>query len=344
MRRFAFLLLMAAMGLTSSGCCFLYPQRSCFGHCGYGCGDTYFHDELNPWPQCDPCDSCGNWVGGGCDSCGSSCSHGGCDSCGGGYEGEFYGSMSHGDPMALQMAGGDPLGEDWRPNSGIVPEYRRVASGARYRANQGSAFRSWMDSPRIFANDGGEQGDMLAGLLPLNRRPHAAPSGIVYGDPSQIQIARSTPSRGRVAARPSTSMPQSAPRAARAPTSKPRTADARPRATTGGSRRAAPEGEGAAYAQGPRPGAPVRQRIDGAPSARVYEAPPDVAAEYAGSPGPVYMTEPQWYEGPARDEDRAGLVSRSPSRPSNVAVAPNAGKPRVARTPARASSPQPTRR
>lgn len=346
MRRYAFLLLTAVASLASSGCCFLYPQGSCFGHCGYGCGDTYIHDEFEPWPTSDPCDRCGNYIGG-CDSCVAS--HGGeCESCGGGFEGEVYGDMSHGEPGGYEMAGSG-MDEGFSPAIGMVPEYRRMASGgAAYRPRGFMGGGAWSSEPKFFADDGQDSGDLLAGLLPLNRRkPSMASSrAVVYGDPTEMQIAQAPrPTRGRSMTRPAP-VPTEAPRVAKAPPrSRSRSTQAPPNTMARRSRRPAPsrsEGSSDPYAQGPRPGAPVRERIDGAPTGRVYEAPSDVASEYAGSPGPVYMTEPEWYEGPAREEHRGGLVNSQPKR-GPVAAKPLPGKSRTARTPSRAPA-QPTRR
>ena len=71
--------------------------------CGNGCGEVYWGDFHGDPPDCnDPCDGCGNWVGGGCgggcvtggyvsgrSTCGG-CNDGGCSDCAGGWGGDQY--------------------------------------------------------------------------------------------------------------------------------------------------------------------------------------------------------------------------------------------------------------
>ncbi len=71
-------------------CCLLNPLHWVGGlfhsacRCDSGCGEIYWGGWWGDPPGCDPCDPCGNWVGGcgcggcnsGCDSCGSDCGGG----------------------------------------------------------------------------------------------------------------------------------------------------------------------------------------------------------------------------------------------------------------------------
>ena len=63
-----------------------------FGYCFGGCGETYWGDWYGDPPDCnDPCDTCGNWTGGGVPAGGGYAigghvgapTAGGCSECGG---------------------------------------------------------------------------------------------------------------------------------------------------------------------------------------------------------------------------------------------------------------------
>lgn len=103
----------------------------CFGCCN-GCGEEYWGDWCSSPPDCcDPCDQCGNYVGG------YSSGGGGCSSCagGGGHVNEAY----SGAPRSA------------RPVASKATATRHVASAPRRMPVQANAAPKASDEPQILS-------------------------------------------------------------------------------------------------------------------------------------------------------------------------------------------------
>jgi hypothetical protein len=74
LRRLLFASLLFGILGTGSGCCLLQRLLHCETYCGPSCGPTYW----GPYcvAGCDPCDTCGNFVGHGYSDTAPCCGHG----------------------------------------------------------------------------------------------------------------------------------------------------------------------------------------------------------------------------------------------------------------------------